>query len=97
MAKIKIKIGNNEIEVDSRDFYVDNQSLGKVISEVSDSLLHSSAKLVRGNGQGKNLTDNRHSSETTMEFLKSIHQAELDEPVRLTGSEIKPKTENPTG
>ena len=27
MARIKLKLGENEIEVDSRDFYVDNQTL----------------------------------------------------------------------
>ena len=31
MAKIKIKIGENEIEVDSRDFYIDNNTVGEVI------------------------------------------------------------------
>ncbi len=31
MAKIKIKIGENEIEVDSRDFYIDNNTIGEVI------------------------------------------------------------------
>ena len=30
MARIKLKLGENEIEVDSRDFYVDNQTLGEI-------------------------------------------------------------------
>lgn len=35
MAKIRIRLGQNEIEVDSRDFYVDNQTLGDVVSDLS--------------------------------------------------------------
>ena len=35
MAKIKLKFGENEIEVDSRDFYFDNQTLGEVIENLS--------------------------------------------------------------
>ena len=31
MAKIRIKQGNNEIEIDSRDFYVDNDTAEEVI------------------------------------------------------------------
>ena len=31
MAKIRVKQGNNEIEIDSRDFYVDNDSAEEVI------------------------------------------------------------------
>ena len=29
MAKIKLRIGDNEIEIDSRDFYVDNNTTGQ--------------------------------------------------------------------
>ena len=35
MARIKLKLGENEIEVDSRDFYVDNQTLGEIIDNIS--------------------------------------------------------------
>ena len=31
LAKIKLRVGDSEIEIDSRDFYVDNQTIGKVI------------------------------------------------------------------
>ena len=29
MAKIRLKVGENEIEVESKDFYVDNQKIGR--------------------------------------------------------------------
>ena len=38
MARIRLKIGENEIEVDSRDFYVDNQTLDRVIDDMSRRL-----------------------------------------------------------
>ena len=39
MAKIRIKQGSNEIEIDSRDFYVDNDSVADVV-ETLKKLLH---------------------------------------------------------
>jgi len=35
LAKIKLRIGKDEIEIDSRDFYVDNQTIGKVIEDIA--------------------------------------------------------------
>tara|TARA_Y100000590_G_scaffold298576_1_gene336552 strand:+ start:1726 stop:2154 length:429 start_codon:yes stop_codon:yes gene_type:complete len=39
MAKIRVKQGANEIEIDSRDFYVDNDSAQEII-ETLKQLLH---------------------------------------------------------
>ena len=38
MAKIRIKQGSNEIEIDSRDFYVDNDSVADVIASLKQLL-----------------------------------------------------------
>ena len=38
MAKIRVKQGNNEIEIDSRDFYVDNDSAAEVIESLKQQL-----------------------------------------------------------
>ena len=35
MAKIKLRFGENEVEIDSRDFYVDNNTVGEVIDSVT--------------------------------------------------------------
>ena len=35
MARIRVKYGQNEIEIESKDFYVDNQSVGEVINNLS--------------------------------------------------------------
>jgi hypothetical protein len=39
MAKIRIKQGSNEIEIDSRDFYIDNDSVADVVESLKQ-LLH---------------------------------------------------------
>ena len=36
MAKIRVKQGNNEIEIDSRDFYVDNDTAEDVIETLKE-------------------------------------------------------------
>ena len=38
MAKIRIRQGPNEIEIDSRDFYVDNDSVGEVVETLKQLL-----------------------------------------------------------
>ena len=38
MAKIRIKQGSNEIQIDSRDFYVDNDSVADVIESLKQML-----------------------------------------------------------
>ena len=38
MAKIRIKQGPNEIEIDSRDFYIDNDSIGEVVETLKQLL-----------------------------------------------------------
>jgi hypothetical protein len=38
MAKIRIKQGSNEIEIDSRDFYVDNDSVAEVVESLKQLL-----------------------------------------------------------
>ena len=35
MAKIRIKSGQNEIEIESKDFYIDNQSADEIINNLS--------------------------------------------------------------
>lgn len=48
MVRIKLKISNNEIEIDSEDFYTDNASLNQIIDVMSNILPDNHAKIVYG-------------------------------------------------
>jgi transcription initiation factor IIE alpha subunit len=52
MAKIRVKQGNNEIEIDSRDFYVDNDTAEEVIETLKQLISDKS-----GNGVMDSLED----------------------------------------
>ena len=41
MAKIRVRFGRNEIEIDSRDFYVDNETVGEVIENIRQCMAKS--------------------------------------------------------
>ena len=78
MAKIKIKFGDNEIEIDSRDFYVDNQS-------VFDN---------RSLDQLEKMTDVYHSNTTeSFSELEDIEmfEPEFSEASPISINEIKDK------
>ena len=97
MAKVKIKIGENEVEVDSRDFYIDNQSIGQVIEEVSKHLQTNSAKVVYDESDDT-VQDIQKSLETNLEYLKSlddaeVHEPEFNNPIQISGQEVKSKLE----
>ena len=71
LAKIKLRVGDSEIEIDSRDFYVDNQTIGKVIENLSSLLQESSAGIIP------------YSNESAIEennALDSLENAEAYEP-----------------
>lgn len=81
MARIRLKLGANEIEVDSKDFYVDNQSVDEVISNLS--------RYVAEETQVQN-------TETTVDYLSSledveIHEPEFTAPISIDLSQIRSK------
>ena len=65
MARIRLKLGANEIEVDSKDFYVDNQSVDEVISNLSRYVAER--------------TD-VSNKETSVNYLSSLEDVEIHEP-----------------
>ncbi len=86
MARIKLKLGENEIEVDSRDFYVDNQTLGEVIDSISHHLPENHAKIVHETGA-------KHPAQYGLEYLDDaeVYEPEFSEPKYVTSHEIKSK------
>ena len=93
MARIKLKLGENEIEVDSRDFYVDNQTLGEVISSISHHLPENHAKIMYGTESIPESTQAEHPAQYGLENLDDaeVYEPEFNEPKYITSHEIKSK------
>ncbi len=92
MAKIKLKLGENEIEIDSRDFYVDNQTLGEVIDSISQYLPENQAKIIYEPISVKPTRINQ-PTQSGLESLDNAetYEPEFDEPKYITSYEIKSK------
>jgi hypothetical protein len=91
MAKIKLKFGENEIEVDSRDFYVDNQTLGEVIENLAKLMEENQTKPIYQNPPA-NLTvkESNFDSLNSLEDVE-IFEPEFNEPKPISANEIKDK------
>ena len=87
MAKIKLRIGDNEIEIDSRDFYVDNNTIRKVIEDISALLQESSARIMpypnEYNLGESNALDSLENAE--------VYEPEFGEPVFVPINELRGK------
>jgi len=89
LAKIKLRIGKDEIEIDSRDFYVDNQTIGKVIEDIALHLHECRGKT----------TSNDHLDQTsiggndTLSSLEDVevYEPEFSEPVSIPLNELREK------
>ena len=73
LAKIKLRIGDNEIEVDSRDFYVDNKTIGEVIENIAAHLQTKNVRVITGDFP---VQDNMQVAPA----LNSLENAEVYEP-----------------
>ena len=92
MARIKLKLGENEIEVDSRDFYVDNQTLGEIIANISNYIHENHAKIIYEN-QTEEISKPQESNQYGLEYLDDAetYEPEFNEPKLITSHEIKAK------
>jgi len=88
LARIKLKIGENELEVDSRDFYVDNQTLGEIVDNISQYLPENQAKIVYESTPTK-LNSTIHG----LEYLDDAEtfEPEFNEPKYIQTNEIVSK------
>ena len=93
MARIKVKLGENEIEVDSRDFYVDNQTLGEIIDNISNHLPENQAKIVYETESVQKPSQTEQVTQYGLEYLDNAeaNEPEFDEPQSITSNEIKSK------
>jgi hypothetical protein len=93
VARIKLKLGENEIEVDSRDFYVDNQTLGEIIDNISQHLPENQAKIVYETETASSPIEVEHPAQFGLEYLDDAeaYEPEFNEPKYITSHEIKSK------
>ena len=103
MAKIKLKFGENEVEVDSRDFYVDNQSLGEVIENLAKLLEENQVKPAYDNPVNSFPKESNYDNpvnsfpkESNYDSLNSLEDVEIfepefNEPKPIAAKEIKDK------
>ena len=87
MAKIKLRIGDNEIEIDSRDFYVDNHTIGKVIENITMLLQESSARIMPCSNEYNPVESNALDSLENAE----VYEPEFGEPVFVPINELRGK------
>jgi len=95
LARIKLKIGDNEIEVDSRDFYVDNQTIGEIIDNISSYLPENQAKIIYETESTKNSTESTVDSpdleQSTQSGLENLDDVEIFEPEFSDPKYISPR------
>tara|TARA_B110001454_G_scaffold64698_1_gene62840 strand:+ start:667 stop:1152 length:486 start_codon:yes stop_codon:yes gene_type:complete len=93
LARIKLKIGNNEIEIDSRDFYVDNQTIGEIIDNISSYLPENQAKIIYETESTSDSPDLEQSTQSGLENLDDVEifEPEFSEPKYIAPREIKSK------
>ncbi len=91
MAKIKLKFGENEIEIDSRDFYVDNQTLEEVIENLAKLMEENQTKPIYEDSQSNPI--NNESNFDSLNSLEDVEifEPEFNEPKPISSSEIKDK------
>ena len=87
LAKIKLRIGDNEIEIDSRDFYVDNHTIGKVIENITMLLQESSARIMPYSTEYGVGESNALSSLENAE----VYEPEFGEPIFVPLNELHGK------
>ena len=87
MAKIRLRVGDSEIEIDSRDFYVDNNTIRKVIADISSLLQESSARILPYSTapslEENNALDSLENAE--------VYEPEFGEPVFVPIKELRGK------
>lgn len=93
MAKIRLRLGDNEIEVDSRDFYVDNDRLPQIIETISQLLPQNQARITYENDTEAEQPKPQQPSQYGLEHLDDAEafEPEFSEPKYVTSHEVKSK------
>jgi len=89
MAKIRLRFGANEVEIDSRDFYIDNDTASQVIADLAFRLQENSAKIVTE--PTLEAQDIAATYESNLSYLKMLKDAEVHEPEFTAPRQITPE------
>ena len=87
MAKIRLKFGENEIEIESKDFYVDNKSVDEVVSNLSRYVADRTSAVEYTTQEQTDVTTNYLNSLEDAE----IHEPEFTRPISIDASQIRSK------
>ncbi len=99
MAKIRLRFGENEVEVDSRDFYIDNETIGQVISDLASRLGEGKARIISDEDISleppKGITQ---AYQANLDYLKMLndaefHESEFSPPTPIDQDEVPSKIE----
>ena len=91
MARIKVKYGQNEIEIDSKDFYIDNESVEQVICNLASFVKDST----NNNVQYEYSCDQVPQTSGILHTLEDVevHEPEFVKPTYIGKDQIKSKLE----
>ncbi|MEO9307623.1 MAG: hypothetical protein ABI342_04835 [Nitrososphaera sp.] len=91
MARIKVKYGQNEIEIDSKDFYIDNESVEQVICNLASFVKDST----NNNVQYEYSYDQVPQTSGILHTLEDaeVHEPEFVKPTYIGKDQIKSKLE----
>lgn len=97
MAKIRLRFGENEVEIESRDFYIDNDSVTQVISELARTLGDNTARIVEEEhfSLPQDITSAYQKNLDYLKTLKDVefHEPEFSTPTTITENELPSKIE----
>lgn len=89
MARIRIKYGQNEIEIESKDFYIDNQSVHEIISNLSVHVKDSSQNALQYDYSYGQPAPSREV--LSMLDDAEVHEPEFSGPIFLDKKQIRSK------
>ncbi len=98
LAKIRLRFGENEVEIESRDFYIDNDTAAHVISDLAGQIHENKARVVTDEEAPFGSYEISQAYKTNLDYLKTLRDAEVHEPefstpVSLSPDEIPSKIE----
>jgi len=99
MAKIRLRFGENEVEIESRDFYIDNDTAGQVISELAHNLENKARIITDGEISLEPSQQIRQTYQANVDYLRmlkdaEVHEPEFSPPMPVTPDEIQAKIES---